>query len=137
MQAQIKIPIPTQRRVLTDGKGMLNCSEAQENLWQLNTKDMQEIPKFQKVQMIQNPKVKFGRITSKNHQTAYFTWRRSSRSYERFLIGNRPRCEHSNLAYNHVCHTSSCSSSWTTLFVELPIRQESILEVCGALSSDN
>ena len=33
MQAQIKIPIPTQRRVLKDGKGMLNCSSAQGNLW--------------------------------------------------------------------------------------------------------
>ena len=26
MQAEIKIPIPTQRRVLKDGKGMLNCT---------------------------------------------------------------------------------------------------------------
>ena len=34
MQAHIKIPIPTQRRVLKDGKGMLNCSLAQGNLWQ-------------------------------------------------------------------------------------------------------
>ena len=25
VQAQVKIPIPTQRRVLKDGKGMLNC----------------------------------------------------------------------------------------------------------------
>ena len=29
MQTQIKIPIPTQRRVLKDGKEMLNCSSAQ------------------------------------------------------------------------------------------------------------
>ena len=34
MQTQIKIPIPTQRRVLEDGKEMLNCSSAQGNLWQ-------------------------------------------------------------------------------------------------------
>ena len=29
MQQQLKIPIPTQRRVLKDGKGMLNCAQAQ------------------------------------------------------------------------------------------------------------
>ena len=33
MQAQIKIPIPTQRRVLKDGKGMLNCSSSTGKLW--------------------------------------------------------------------------------------------------------
>ena len=33
-QTQITIPIPTQRRVLKDGKEMLNCSSAQGNLWQ-------------------------------------------------------------------------------------------------------
>ena len=32
MQAQIKIPIPTQRRVLKGGKGMLNSSQAQGDL---------------------------------------------------------------------------------------------------------
>ena len=32
VQTQVKIPIPTQRRVLKDGKGMLNCSLSQENL---------------------------------------------------------------------------------------------------------
>ena len=53
MQAQIKIPIPTQRRVLKVGKEMLNCSSPQGNLWQLNAKDVQEIPKFQKIQKIQ------------------------------------------------------------------------------------
>ena len=29
MQKHIKISLPTQRRVLKDGKGMLNCSQAQ------------------------------------------------------------------------------------------------------------
>ena len=53
MQAQNKIPIPTQRRVLKVDKEILNCSPAQGNLWQLNTKDVQEITKFQKVQKTQ------------------------------------------------------------------------------------
>ena len=39
--------------------------------------------------------------------------------------------------YIHVCHTSSCSSSWTRLSTKLTIRQESIFEVCGAIISDN
>ena len=34
MQTQIKIPTPTQRRVLKDGKEMLNCSSAQGKPWQ-------------------------------------------------------------------------------------------------------
>ena len=42
VQAQIKNPIPTQRRVLKYGKGMLNCSKAQGNLWQLCTNDIQK-----------------------------------------------------------------------------------------------
>ena len=42
MQAQIKIPIPTQRRVLEVGKEMLNCSSAQGR----TTKDVQENPKI-------------------------------------------------------------------------------------------
>ena len=33
-QTQIEIPTPTQRRVLKDGKKMLNCSSVQGNLWQ-------------------------------------------------------------------------------------------------------
>ena len=70
MQALIKIPIPTQRRVLKDGKGMLNCSSAQGNLWQLNTKDVQEIPKFQK---IQNPRKSPDCVPH----------------WERYMIGNR------------------------------------------------
>ena len=97
MQAQIKFPSPTQRRVLKDGKEMLNCSSAQGNLrqwtrirslwidgknllsaqcnlWQLNTKDVEEISKFLKHQKIQNPKVEFGHIISVCHQT-----RKSSR----------------------------------------------------------
>ena len=39
--------------------------------------------------------------------------------------------------YIHVCHTSSCNSSWTRLFIKLTIRQESIFEVCGAIISHN
>ena len=100
MQAQIRIPIPTQRRVLKDGKEMLNCSSAQGNLWQrarirsllnlqkylssaqgnlwrLNTKDVQEIQKFQQIQKIRNPKVEFGHIISVNHQTVHLTRRKS------------------------------------------------------------
>ena len=55
MRAQIKMPIPTQRRVLKVGKELLNCSSGQD-LWQLNTEDVQENQKFQKVQKIQNSK---------------------------------------------------------------------------------
>ena len=36
-----------------------------------------------------------------------------------------------------MCHTSSCSSSWTGLFDEFAIRQKSIFEVCGAIIPDN
>ena len=79
-QAHIKIPIPTQRRVLKDGNGMLNCSSAEGNLWQLITKDVQDIPKFQKIQKIQNRKVEFGPMISVYHQTVYLRWRKSSRS---------------------------------------------------------
>ena len=51
------------------------CGNGQKgNLWQLSTKDVQEIPKIQK---IQNPKVEFGHIVSENHQTVYLTWRKS------------------------------------------------------------
>ena len=49
MQAQIKIPIPTQRRVLKVGEEMHNCSSEQGHLWQLNTKGFSgnpEIPEF-------------------------------------------------------------------------------------------
>ena len=37
-------------------------------MWQLNTKDIQEVPKYQKIQKIQNTKVEFGRIISVYHQ---------------------------------------------------------------------
>ena len=64
--------ILTERRVPKDGKGMLNCSSAPKNLWQLNTKDVQKILKFQKTQ---NQKVEFGHIISVYHQTVYLTER--------------------------------------------------------------
>ena len=41
-----------------------------------------------------------------------------------------PRCEHSFLVYIHVCHTSSCISSWARLYGKSAIYQESTLEVC-------
>ena len=61
------------------------------NLWQLNTKDVQEIPKFQKIQRIQNQKKTNWPhpIISVFHQTVYVTWRKSSQSQEGFVIGNR------------------------------------------------
>ena len=45
-----------------------------------NTKDVQENPKFQKIQEIQNLKVELGHIISIYHQTLCLTWRESSRS---------------------------------------------------------
>ena len=36
-----------------------------------------------------------------------------------------------------MCHTSSCSSSWTGQFNEFAIRQKSIFEVCGTIIPDN
>ena len=41
------------------------------------------------------------------------------------------------LVYIHVCHTSSCSSSWTRLFDVVAIRQKSIFEVCGTILPDS
>ena len=46
-------------------------------------------------------------------------------------------CEHSYMEYIYVCHSSSCSSSWTRLFIELTIRQESFFEACAAFLSDS
>ena len=104
VQTQVKIPIPTKRRVLKDGKGMLNFFEikirslwivrrtlsyAQGDLWQLDTKDIQKIRKLQKIQKMQNPKVEFGHIISEYHHIMLITWRKSSRSWERLVIGNR------------------------------------------------
>ena len=41
----------------------------------------------------------------------------------------RPRCEHSYMGYIYVCYSSSCSSSWTRLYGNFAIYQESTLEV--------
>ena len=49
----------------------------------------------------------------------------------------RPRCEHSGLGFFHICHTSSCSPSWTRLFNEFAIRQKKVFEVCGTIIRDN
>ena len=89
MQAQIKIPIPTQRRVLKVGKEMVNCSSARGNLWQqirsevLNRQERSVIstwelaaagyqgyperPETPEDSEVQNPKVEFGHILSVYH----------------------------------------------------------------------
>ena len=45
--------------------------------------------------------------------------------------------EQSYTEFFHVCHTSSCSSSWARLFAKPTIYQESTIEVCEAIISDN
>ena len=83
IQTQIKIPILTQRRVLKDGKEMqlfFSTGKPVAMVTNQNTKDVQENPKFQKIQEVQNLKVEFGDIISIYHQTMCLTWRESSRS---------------------------------------------------------
>ena len=70
-------PVPTDK----DQKSLNrqeNLTSAQGHLWQLNTKDVQEIPKFQKIQKVRNSKVEFGHIISVHHQIMLITWRKSS-----------------------------------------------------------
>ena len=70
-------------------------------------------------------------IASRSTEVLKASSRQVGSSFERL------RCEHNNVGYIHVCHTSNCSSSWTRLFIELTIRQESIFKVCGEIISDN
>ena len=85
-------------------KGMLNCSSTQGNLWQRASKDQKSLNR-QEESVIStgelvatehqgcsgNPEIPgdFGRIISVYHKTLYFTWRKSSPSQDRFMIGNR------------------------------------------------
>ena len=110
MQAQIKILIPTQRRVLNVGKEMVTCSSAQGNLWQqvtsevlnrqersvistgnlqqLGTKDIQNVQKLQKIQRFRSQKLNLA--TSFPYITRLCSSHgESSRSQEGFMIGNR------------------------------------------------
>ena len=107
-----------------------------------NTKDVQENPKFQKIQEIQNLKVELGHIISIYHQTMCLTWREYSRSVKK-ICDQKPTEDLKDLDVitaiwcMFMCHTSSCSSSWTGLFNEFAIRQKSIFEVCGTIIPDN
>ena len=114
MQAKIKTPIPTQRRVLKDGKGMLNelfistgklvaTDKDQKSLhpqgkfvistWKLVATEYQgcsENPAIPEYSEDSEPqKVDFDHIISEYQQTVYLTWRKSSRSQEGVMNGNR------------------------------------------------
>ena len=47
------------------------------------------------------------------------------------------RCEYSSFGLFYVCHTSSCSSPWARLFTKSSIYQESTIEVCETVVSND
>ena len=104
MQSHIKIPIPTQRRV------MLDCSSAQGN-WRQRSKGQKSLNrqeesvigigklvatayqgysrKSRNSTRFRTQKVEVGHIISLYRQTVCLTCREPSRSLENFMIGNR------------------------------------------------
>ena len=138
-----EIPIPTQRRVLKDGKWMLYWKDVQGNLSRQkksrkvshqDTKDIQETQELQEIQEARKQEAKFGHIIFEcitrlctSHEQGLLdrktnSWSKSDGRSE------RPRCEHSYVVYIYVCHSSSCSSSWARLYGKSAIYQESTLE---------
>ena len=120
-----------------------NLTSAQGHLWQLNTKDVQEISEV--------PEDSEGSELESRIWPHHF--RKSPNNVDHmekvFLIirktyVRKPTDDLTDLDVNtaisgifYVCHTSRCSSSWTRLITKPTIYQESTFEVCEAIISDN
>ena len=116
------------------------CHQHRGNLWQLNTKDIQEIPKFQEVHKTQNPNIEFGHIFVVHHQTMHHTWRKCSRSQERFMIENRQISGKTSMCTPQFGVYSSFQASvhlGRDFYIEFTICQESTLKVCATIMSDD
>ena len=76
-----------------------------------------------------------GHIFSMYQQTVYFTWRKSSRLWDKLVVEVRWMIWITSMwtqlyGYICVCYSSSCSSSWARLCGKSAIYQESTFEVC-------
>ena len=113
-----------------------NLSSAQGNLWRPNFKVVQEIPKFQEIQKIRNPKVEFGHIISVYHQTVP-PHKEKVCSIVRKIYDRKPADVLNALDVNTAIWDRFMS---VTLQAAVHLGrdfQESIFEACAALISDN
>ena len=119
------IAITTQRRVPKDGEKMQfwmkvrGDSSRQENQEHLNCLKIPQVRGNSSLQETQKPKAmtKIGHTISTFQQITCCTWRRSSRSWDKDMVAVRrikwkTSMWNIYMGFNHVCHSSSCSSSW-------------------------
>ena len=165
MQAPIKIPIPTQRRVPRMAMGCStvhqhrklvatdkdqkslnrqeNLTSAQGHLWQTEHQGCSRNPEVSEDSEGSELESRIWphhfRTSPNNvdHMEKVFLMIR--KTYVR-----KPTDDLTDLDVNtaiwgifYVCHTSRCSSSWTRLFTTPTIYQESTFEVCESIISDN